>query len=504
MVRVRIVGVVAVLVGVWAGATQAQIPPGPILMDAPQRAVTRTYDRAALLEDLRHLDRTVRATAPEGAPLPDTQAVEALIAAETQALPEAVSRRQIATAVMRVAGAYRSSHIYVLTPHEDWTRAAEAGARQMDRAMSLGSDGVLQLEGRAVDSLNGRPARQFVGWARATFDTHNPLRLPERVRDRGAEMLWLWGLEGPFDVVFADGTHETFEGRAMVARNHLLAGRSGGGGATAASEAPFVLDIEAGVAHLTVTRLDQRFEADWEALVARLDDGIRSGGVQQLIVDLRGNPGGSGRLSARLLEVLAGTTLPTSGGKRWKRSREYEAGLADFVPQLLRLGPWRRAILGADGVAALDTIPWGETRQFGGVVAPESTPALPTEAVQVLIDQGTGSSATQLARAVQVFGLGRLIGAPTSDGTTALGEIAFFRLPNSRLIFASPSAEFLDVTGQRTQGPVMPDVLLCDAAGLFAADRALDVATGSGTPDTRLIEGVTFRPEASEGDYCAG
>jgi C-terminal processing protease CtpA/Prc len=224
--------------------------------------------------------------------------------------------------------------------------------------------------------------------------------------------------------------------------------------------------------------------------------------VRRLILDLRGNPGGSGRLSVGLLEALAGARLPTSGGKLWKRSREYEAGLADFVPPLLRLGPWRRAILGADGVATLDAIPWGETRLIGGVARPEITPVLPREAVDVLIDQGTGSSATQLARAIQVFRLGRLIGAPTSDGTTALGEIAFFRLPNSRLIFASPSAEFLDVSGERTEGPVMPDLLLCDGEGLFAAERALDLAMGLETPDVRQIESPAFRPEAVEADYC--
>lgn len=504
MVRSLAAALLAALLSMSAGAACGQIPRGPILLDAPERAVTRTYDRTAILEDLRHLDGTVRATAPEGAPLPDGEVVEALIAREADALGPTASRRQIAAAAMRIAGAYRSSHIYVLTPHEDWTRAAEARSRQMDRAMSLGPNGSLRLDGREVERLNDRSAGDFVDWARASFDTHNPLRLPERFRERGAEMLWLWGLDGPFEAVFADGSRQVIEGRAMTARNHPLANRSSGDSAGTPPEAPFSLAVEDGVALLTVERLDQRFEAEWETMVGRLQEALGSSEVRRLIVDLRGNRGGSGRLSVRLLEALAGARLPTSGGKRWKRSREYEAGLADFVPPLLRLGPWRRAILGADGVATLDAIPWGETRLISGVAPPEITPALPREAVDVLIDQGTGSSATQLARAIQVFRLGRLIGAPTSDGTTALGEIAFFRLPNSRLIFASPSAEFLDVRGERTEGPVMPDLLLCHGEGLFAAERALDVATGLETPDLRRIEGVTFRPEAAEEDYCAG
>lgn len=485
-----------------AGCAQIQVPRGPILLDASDMTVAMSFSRAAVNEDLRTLDETVRATVPDGASLPSAATIEAFLAERLAMLPEGASRRHVAALATELAGVYRSSHIYVLFPFENWNLDAGRGARTFDLQLSLAADGALRVDGKAVDSINGRAARDFVAWATNSYGQANRLSLPQRVRERGADMLWLWGLDAPFSVKFVDGSQETVAGALMTRRDHPLAGRSSGSGSEAASNAPFSLAIEGGVARLTVVRLDQRFESQWDALISRLRAGISAGEVNALVVDLRGNRGGAGRLSVRLLEVLAGAKVPTSGGKRWKRSQAYEAGLAEFVPPLLRLGPWRSAILGVDGVAALDSIPMNETRLFGGVAQPTLVPTLPADRVQVLIDQGTASSATQLARAVQYFGLGRLVGAPTANPTTELGEIAFFRLPNSQLVFASPSAEFLDVSGVRTEGPVMPDVLLCGANGEFAAHRAVDIALGVAAPDVRQIMGPVYQAAASEAQYC--
>lgn len=486
-----------------AGCALAQVPRGPIMLDAPQEAVTATFDPAAALEDLRMIDETVREMVPDGTALPDESILAAERAALVAQLPSLASRRDVAAAAMERAGAYRSSHIYLLFPFENWNADAARGGRQFDRTLSVTTDGRLLIDERAVTTINGRSARDFLAWARKGYGQDNPLRLPQRLRDRAPEMLWLWGIDAPFRVAFADGTEASFPGAPMSQRNHPLGGRSPDDGPAQPATPPFLLQIEDSIARLTVERLDQRFEEQWNTLVTDLETGIRQGRIARLIIDLRGNRGGAGRLSERLLAMLAGVPVPTSGGKLWKRSRLYEDGLAGFVPPVLRLGPWRRAILGSGGVAALDSIPIGETRLFGSFARPAVAPIIPEGNISVLIDQDTGSSATQLARAVQFFRIGRLIGAPTGNPTTELGEIAFLRLPNSQLIFASPSAQFLDVSGEPTEGPVMPDILLCGATGQFAAERALEIALGSDPATIRQIMAPVFRPEYAETDYCA-
>ncbi|MCA3692960.1 S41 family peptidase [Aquidulcibacter sp.] len=408
----------------------------------------------------------------------------------------------MAAVTMEFAGGYSSSHIYVLFPFENWNVDADRGGRKLNSSVALATDESLLIDNRPVQTINGRAASEFIDWVKGSYGQHNPLRLPQRVREGGAEMLWLWGIDGPFTLVFRDGSQAVIEGEAMSLREHPLASQSHTTNQIQTSQAPFSLVIESNVARLDIKTLDQRFVGEWDTLMSQLREGIVQGTVTSLIVDLRGNRGGAGRLSAGLLKVLTGTEVPMSGGKRWKRSKAYEDGLAEFVPPLLRFAPWRRAILGADGVAALDSIPMGETRLFGSRGLPKVTSALPSNRVRILIDHNTGSSATQLARAIQFFNLGELIGAPTSSSTSELGEIAFFRLKNSQLVFASPSAEFLDVSGERKLGPVMPDILLCGDNGLFASGRALDVALNMPPPNVRQIFKPVFQANASETDYC--
>ncbi|WP_085338006.1 S41 family peptidase [Aquidulcibacter paucihalophilus] len=498
-IRIAVIGL-----SVWAvaGVAMAKAPRGPILLDAPTKVVQAQISRGAALEDLRSLDQTIRAMVPDGALIPAQDETNAFLSRAASSLPATLSRRQMAAITMELAGSYSSSHIYLLFPFENWNLDADRGGRRLNRSVALAPDDALLIDNRPVQTINGRAATDFVDWVKGSYGRFNPLRLPQRVREGGAEMLWLWGIDGPFTIVFRDGSQEVIEGVAMSRREHPLASQSQPTSQTQTSQAPFSLLIEKTIARLDIETLDQRFVGEWEALMSELQAGIAQGKVTSLIVDLRGNRGGAGRLSVGLLKVLTGTDVPMSGGKRWKRSKAYEDGLAEFVPPLLRFAPWRRAILGADGVAALDSIPMGETRLFGSNGLPKVTSILPSNRVRILIDHNTGSSATQLARAIQFFKLGELIGAPTSSSTSELGEIAFFRLENSQLVFASPSAEFLDVSGQRTSGPVMPDVLVCGDNGLFEPGRALDVALNMNPPDVRQILKPVFQANASESDYC--
>lgn len=104
---------------------------------------------------------------------------------------------------------------------------------------------------------------------------------------------------------------------------------------------------------------------------------------------------------------------------------------------------------------------------------------------------------------MQAFGFAALYGAPAADNPAGLGEIAFFRMPHTRLIFAAPSAMFLDVAGNGADGPVMPDILICDADRQHFAPEFGDEAAAGADGAWTIRAAPAFGSDLDEADYCA-
>jgi hypothetical protein len=483
------------------------IPAGPITRDVPRRVSTGVLTRAEMAADLRTLAATVRATAPEGSlPVPAGD-IEAAIARQAEALPLEGSRRQLLPAAMEIAGLFRSRHVYVVFPHEDWNLATERGERLLVEPMALDDSALTLEDGRQVIAIGGRSAREFTAWFRAAYGGANPLQVPERFRRQAAAAFWIWGVSGVPSLAVQTphgGTEQIRPVLAAMQPRRSFFHSSGGASSSGGIPIRFTEAASGRAIVLSAPTFDPRRDKEWREVIAALDTRLTAGGVDHLVIDLRGNPGGSGRIGTYLLELLSGRQLAQSGGKRWKRSPEYERGIAELVPAWLRWAPWRTRLLGTDGASMLDAIPLGqEARVEPSGVTPDSTIRARIRTT-VLIDGGVGSSATQFARAVQYHRLGELVGTPASDGTAGLGEIAFFRMPHSRLVFASPSAAFLDVGGSSVPGPLMPDVLVCRTnRAMFAAEFALDVALDVRAPAATTVQHPRYAESLSEADYCA-
>jgi len=477
------------------------------MRDVPQENLTRRFTATEIEADLRHLAATVRSTAPD-ASLPVTEAdTDGLIAQEMARFVDGGTRRNVLPAAMRIAGAFRSAHVYVVLPHEDWNRAAAAGERRITEPMELRGQDLHLPDGRKVLAIGDRSAADFVAWHRDAYDTHNPLRRATRFRERAATALWVWGApsDAPLLLQATDGTTERLQpATAPLEPRQSLFARGGATGATTRDPIGVTDGTPPGTVILVASSFDPRREAEWAGVIASLEPRIAAGRIDHLVVDLRGNVGGTGRIGASLLELLSGRKVAQSGGKRWRRSPEYEAAIAELVPMWLRWAPWRRRLLGEDGAATLDAIPVGGTATVGAPLDAFDAGLRARVRTTVLIDGAVASSATQFARAVQFHELGELVGAPTADSTSGLGEIAFFRMPNTGLVFASPSAEFVDLSGQPIDGPVMPDRLICASdTPTFAPEFALEAATDAPNVRWRTMTKPAYQRDLGEADYCA-
>lgn len=314
------------------------IPEGPIMQDAPARIVEQQFSADAIRADLTVLARTVRATAPEGYLAISEEEVAQLVEAEIAALSAGGDRRQAYAAALRIAAAFRSYHVYVLFPHEDWNAEAAGGGRVLGEDVLLTADGLSLSNGQRIERINGEPADRFVTWFRTRYDTHNPLRQAARMRESAASILWTYGAAAPltFDLAGESVPYRAQEA-PMRPRTHPLARGSGGAETAAALNAlPFRFDRTAGGVAIDVDVFDPRFEAQWNVSVASLSNAVRANQIERAVIDLRGNAGGSGRMARALAEALLQQPVPMSGGKIWRRSPEYESALAQFVPAWLR------------------------------------------------------------------------------------------------------------------------------------------------------------------------
>lgn len=163
---------------------------------------------------------------------------------------------------------------------------------------------------------------------------------------------------------------------------------------------------------------------DWRAWVDSAFDALAARGTPLLVIDLRGNEGGSA-VGDAILARLTDRPLPPSPFERWVRYRT--------LPPELRphLATWDRSF---DDWSAQVGEARGGFLRLGSAAAPIA-PRGPRFAgrVAVLVDASNSSATFHFAAAVRRHGLGTLVGSPTGGnqrGTNG-GAFYFLRLPRS-------------------------------------------------------------------------
>jgi hypothetical protein len=207
---------------------------------------------------------------------------------------------------------------------------------------------------------------------------------------------------------------------------------------------------------------------DWRGF---LDETLRSlidGGASDLVVDLRGNGGGSD-VGDVIISHLITAPVPRQAVNRLVRYRKVPDELAPYLDTWdPSFKDWGRAAIDRDN--RFYRLRRDADDDLDGVIAP----ALPRFAgrLWVLVDASNSSATFEFAQTVLQNRLGTLVGQPTGGNQRGINGGAFFflRLPRSGIELDLPLIGQFPA-GDRPDAGLQPDVLVVPTASDIARGR---------------------------------
>ncbi|HWK90572.1 MAG TPA: S41 family peptidase [Longimicrobium sp.] len=226
--------------------------------------------------------------------------------------------------------------------------------------------------------------------------------------------------------------------------SHLDFSARGGALAMASSQGPAVAwrTVAPGIGYLRVAEF-----RDGPEIIAAIDSAFAAlQGTEGLVLDLRGNPGGTLGAAMRIGDHLFTAPRPaglfaTRAGLARRGVRSIDALRGTPVPWFAGYGLDEfRAAMRAEGVVMLQT---------GG-----RAPAY-TGRVVVLVDEGSASTTEGLASVIKELGAGTLVGRTTAGAMLSSTQVTF---PGG-WVLRFPEADFRTPGGSRVEGAgVAPDI----------------------------------------------
>ena len=211
-------------------------------------------------------------------------------------------------------------------------------------------------------------------------------------------------------------------------------------------------------------------EESLESVVAFYDTAFAdfiAAGAQDLIVDLRNNPGGDNSFSDPMIAWFADRPFRFASRYVLKASPETRRVLDELATRY------------PDGVsaqmqAAMQAHDDGERFEFKiPKVSPRSGKRF-TGRVWALINRHSYSNATTVAAIIQDNGFGTLVGEQTADLPTSYASSAQFTLPVTGLAVTYPKGYFVRPSGDTALRGVQPDIPLPPPALSQPGDGVLD------------------------------
>lgn len=386
----------------------------------------------------------------------------------------------------------RQGHARIATPDLAWQRFRDGGGAVVplnirfegQRAYITAdwSGGPVDLAGRELLSLNGRDMAWWLGTGWDRISAEDAYMAGAQMEGMGFAKL-VWGLEGAkpdFSILTLspDGARSVdrlpARSRAEILRNAATgAPRLDLGWAREARM------LDGGLAYL---RPGPFFNTEAKTDEEAYDNGpfrtfidtsfatFKAAGARALLIDLRDNPGGDNSFSDLMLAWIADRPFRFFQRFTVKASPEAIAanrarlGMAGPAGEVSRL--YAAAYANAPPGARVDVdFPYAQPRaeRFAGKV-------------YVLINRRSFSNATNVAAVIQDYGLGVVLGEPTSDMATAHGAMETFTLDHSRLVVGFPKALIVRPSGDLTSRGVQPDVKLMTPVVQTPADEILKAA----------------------------
>lgn len=229
---------------------------------------------------------------------------------------------------------------------------------------------------------------------------------------------------------------------------------------------PWTLAIRGTTAVLTMqTWVTFNDHWDWEGFLRQAFEMLEAKGVKRLVLDLRGNEGGSSVGDVILAHRITKPVRRDLFG-RYVRYRE--------LPERLRpvLDTWDRSFdRWSDAQPAAAKPGFFRLPSENDEIAPRKPHF--AGPVEVLVGPENSSATFEFALAMRRLRLGKLIGRPTGGNQRGIngGAFYFLRLPHSQLEVDLPIIGFFTDGKEPPNGGIAPDVLVKNLDDPFAAAK---------------------------------
>ena len=208
------------------------------------------------------------------------------------------------------------------------------------------------------------------------------------------------------------------------------------------------------IAYLRLGTFDVDEDSDYYDFIEESFAEINRKNLAKLIIDVRGNTGGQSDAGAEVIKYLTDKSINQASSAIEKLNEESN-GLFGYK--------------GEPGeIIELDVIddeliePAEASKRFNGKTI-------------LLIDEMTYSAGIVFATTLQDHKLAKLIGQPTGGHANQTGNMTPFYLPNTKLLVLAPSRYITRPSGDQSNSPLQPDVILTKSQDL-TIDRTLEVS----------------------------
>ena len=207
----------------------------------------------------------------------------------------------------------------------------------------------------------------------------------------------------------------------------------------------------------------------YKAFVDEAFAALAASGAQDLVIDLRGNPGGDASFSDLVVARLV--------DRPYRFASRYEIRAGENTKRL-----WaERETGGEETLAGLiaASIARAKAGERVDVILPQ-TPPIAQDAfrgrVFALVDKHSYSNAAVVAALLQDLDIATLMGEETADLATTYGAVESFTLPHSGVSITYPKAYMVRPSGSEEVRGVVPDFLIAPNPVGAARDVMLDTA----------------------------
>ncbi|WGM37450.1 S41 family peptidase [Caulobacter sp. NIBR1757] len=394
-------------------------------------------------------------------------------AATLKGLDEPLTRSQAEVRFQRFLALAKMGHIRIDVSRQPWEAYRAAGGKAFPLSLRVANGRVWVADaavagarrGDELISLEGQPMARWLVRTGATVSAETPY-----MRDSLLEYWFprlLWQEIGPRDTYAVVLRRD---GRRIAV---TLPGVTRAEATAFAAAQPPLLNLDAplrearvlpgGVAYLrpgpfynaeAASEADMYDSRAFTAFIDKAFEQFLAAGATDLIIDLRGNPGGDNAFSDPMIAWFA--DRPFRFFSRFKVKASPEAMAAN------------QARIDHDPVTAGEVSQIyarlyararpGEVVDFPMPMAQPRTGGRFTGRVWLLIDRQSYSNAVNVSALVQDYRFGKVMGEATSDMATTFGAMEQFTLPRTGIVVGFPKARIVRPSGDPRPRGVTPDI----------------------------------------------